>query len=39
MDHLSPTLRNIEDITGILLDIDAMTPGSGTGDRGPLFRD
>lgn len=39
MDNLSPTLRNIEDVTGILLDIDAMTPGSSTGERGPLFRD
>ena len=39
MDRLNPTLRNIENVTGILLDIDAMTPGSGTGERGPIFRD
>lgn len=39
MDRIRPTLLNITEITGILLDLDAMTPGSGTGDRGPLFRD
>ena len=39
MDRLNPTLRNIESVTNILLDIDAMTPGSGTGVRGPIFRD
>lgn len=39
MQRLEPTLRNITEVTGILLDIDAMTPGSNTGDRGPLFRD
>jgi hypothetical protein len=39
MERLRPTLDNITEVTGILLDIDVMTPGSGTGDRGPLFRD
>lgn len=39
MERLRPTLRNITDVTGILLDLDAMTPGSGTGTRGPIFTD
>jgi len=39
MARINPTLRNIERATGILLDIDAMTPGSGEGKRGPFFRD
>ncbi len=39
MERLRPTLRNIEEVSGILLDLDAMTPGSGTGTRGPFFRD
>lgn len=39
MQRMRPTLEIITEVTGILLDIDAMTPGSGTGDRGPLFRD
>jgi polysaccharide export outer membrane protein len=39
MNKIRPTLDNITNITGILLDLDALTPGSGTGVRGPLFRD
>ncbi|MDA2916160.1 SLBB domain-containing protein [Nitrospinae bacterium AH_259_B05_G02_I21] len=39
MERLAPTLSRITDATGILLDLDAMTPGSASGERGPIFTD